>query len=348
MTSIKIAKQTDCKMWDNFLSSQKHAWPYHLYGWGNAIFQTYKHKPYYLIAEDNNKITGVLPLIHFKFPCLVNNLIALPYCDVGNYIGNNDVTFKELLNKALEIGEELKVKEIELRGSIQCNAHKDFSLSKGKINKVRMFLNLPDSSDALLASFKSKLRSQIRKSKKNGISFRWGGEADIDSFYTVFSENMRDLGSPVHARAWFHSILSNLHENARIGIVELEKQVVGGCIILMLNDKVSIPWASTLRKYNNLAPNMQLYWNVLKFSCDNGYRIIDFGRSTVGEGTYKFKAQWGAAAEPLEWYTIINKENEENYNNDTKYRYFFERCWSNLPVKFTNYLGPKIRRNISL
>jgi FemAB-related protein (PEP-CTERM system-associated) len=275
-------------------------------------------------------------------------MIALPYCDVGNCICNDEHTVNELIKKAFEIGVKLNVDKLELRGSMQPDILNEVSISIDETNKARMILNLPDSSAALLASYKSKLRSQIRKSEKNGITFRWGRLSDIDEFYSVFSENMRDLGSPVHAKAWFYSILTNLSDNARLGIVELEKQVIGGCIIMMINDKVSIPWASTLRKYNKLAPNMQLYWNVLKYSCDNGYKIFDFGRSTIGEGTYNFKAQWGAKPVPLEWYTILTKGQEKSKKIESRYRLYFEQCWSNLPVTITNYLGPKIRRNISL
>ncbi|MEZ5583585.1 MAG: GNAT family N-acetyltransferase [Candidatus Competibacteraceae bacterium] len=65
---------------------------------------------------------------------------------------------------------------------------------------------------------------------------------------------------------------------------------------------MEIPWASSLRKYNSLSPNMLLYWSVLEFACKKGYRIFDFGRSTPGEGTYRFKEQWGAKPVQLYWH----------------------------------------------
>jgi hypothetical protein len=66
--------------------------------------------------------------------------------------------------------------------------------------KVRMILSLPDSSDALMKSFKSKLRSQIRRPVKDGLYSRIGSGELLDDFYFVFAKNMRDLGSPVHSR----------------------------------------------------------------------------------------------------------------------------------------------------
>ena len=39
---------------------------------------------------------------------------------------------------------------------------------------------------------------------------------------------------------------------------------------------------------------MLIYWNILKYACENGYRIFDFGRCTPEENTFRFKKQWGA------------------------------------------------------
>jgi len=42
---------------------------------------------------------------------------------------------------------------------------------------------------------------------------------------------------------------------------------------------------------------MLLYLRILEFACDNGYRVFDFGRSTKGEGTYKFQGAVGRRTE---------------------------------------------------
>ena len=74
-------------------------------------------------------------------------------------------------------------------------------------HKVRMVMELPESSDELMNSFKSKLRSQIRKPIKEGVETRIGQTELLDDFYHVFAINMKDLGSPVHSKRLFHNIL---------------------------------------------------------------------------------------------------------------------------------------------
>ena len=209
-----------------------------------------------------------------------------------------------------------------------------------------MLLNLPDSSEELWTGFKSKLRSQVRKAEKNGLTF--SSTANLDDFYAVFGENMRDLGSPVHSRKWIDAVLHYYGEKARLGLVYLNDKAVGAGIILTAGQKVSIPWASTLRQYNRLGPNMLLYWNFLKFAADNGFSSFDFGRSTPDEGTYRFKSQWGAKPVALERHIIYLDGTLPAQKETSKNRERIEHIWQKLPLGLANFTGPILRKYISL
>ncbi len=350
MITVTFAKKSDQKRWDTYVSSHADAWPYHLYAWKNAIEKAYAHKAYYLIAEENQKIVGVLPLIHLQFPGLVNELTALPYCDVGNCLYDEEKAYDLILTVAVKLGEKLAVDKIHLRGGQVGSDRNHLNLVNEANDKVRMFLDLPKSADILLASFKSKLRSQIRKAEKNGVHFQWGNIENINEYYSVFSGNMRDLGSPVHSRRLFKAILENYGDAARLGLVIVKGKCIGGLIILTMASKVSIPWASTLRKYNRLAPNMLLYWNFLKYSCDSGFNHFDFGRSSNNEGTYRFKYQWGARPTALDWYSVYLKDPGlyKNTSQSSSLRETFEKMWQKMPLPAANFLGPLIRKHISL
>jgi len=122
---------------------------------------------------------------------------------------------------------------------------------------------------------------------------------------------------------------------------------IGGGIILCSRDMVTIPWASTIKEYNSLSPNMLLYWEFLKYASDQGYAFFDFGRSTPGEGTFKFKQQWGAEPVPLHWYRI-NADKDETEGSAGLLRLYAERVWSHIPQILTDAVGPMIRRFITL
>ncbi len=347
---ITTAIPADQQEWDSFVLACPGASPYHLFAWSTAIKQAYGHEIHPLMARQNDKLVGVLPLIHLKLVLFLNELVALPFCDVGSCLSANSIVEEKLLVEAIKLGNQLKINNIQLRGQLQSKDNANSSFTQLKSSKVRMMLNLPDSSDALLKEFKSKLRSQVRKAENNGIAFRWVGKEGVDSFYSVFCTNMRDLGSPVHSKKLFQAIMKYFGKNGRIGLAEFEGKCIGAGLILSTNEQTAVPWASTLRQYNHLAPNMLLYWNFLKFAADNGNKVFDFGRSTEDEGTYRFKKQWGAKPVPLSWYAThldIQAHYEENKTNPTR-REKVAEIWKKIPLPIANFLGPQLRKYINL
>ena len=120
-------------------------------------------------------------------------------------------------------------------------------------------------------------------------------------------------------------------------------------IILTSGRKVCVPWASSLREYNPVAPNMLLYYHFLTWATENRCIEFDFGRSTPGEGTYRFKEQWGAEPHPLHWYRqIMNGVRVVEIVSDLNKRDKIANLWSRLPLWAVTLIGPKIRKYISL
>jgi FemAB-related protein (PEP-CTERM system-associated) len=348
--NIRLADNNDKDRWDDFVKSHPHASPYHLYAWKMAVEEAYNHRACYFIAENNNKVTGVLPLIYLKPPLITGQLVSLPYCDIGDMLATQENTKERLISEAISLAKKTKAKYIEIRGQINPPSFGDPGLPVSvQAHKVRMILEVPPSSETLWNNFRSKLRSQVRKTEKNGLRFVWGEHKDVDSFYVVFSRNMRDLGSPVHSKRWFKAILLYYGSNARMGLVYYSKQLIGAGIILCINNSISVPWASTLQEYNRLSPNMLLYWEFIKYASDNGFVKFDFGRSTPNEGTYKFKEQWGAQPVPLYWNYINICRNDIKFNApDIAGRNTVARIWQKLPLGIANRIGPVIRKHISL
>lgn len=347
---IRLASIDDRRQWDEYITLHPDASPYHLFAWKTAVEDAYKHKGYYLMAEEDLRLQGVLPLIFMKPPLRPGQLVSLPFCDLGGVLSSCDEASDKLIKEAILLARKLKAKLIELRSQKPMLSYqlKDLSVST-QSHKVSMLLELTSSSDQLMDNFKSKLRSQIRKSEKNGLQFMWGGLEELDDFYLIFCRNMSELGSPVHSKEWFKCIMQHYGDSVRLGLVYYESKPIGGGIILSKRNKVCVSWASTLRNYNKLSPNMLLYWNFLKHSADNGYTCFDFGRSTPDEGTYKFKLQWGAKPEPLFWDNIsVNGKEKKSDTKTSAKREIAEQLWQKLPLTLANYIGPSIRKHISL
>jgi FemAB-related protein (PEP-CTERM system-associated) len=272
----------------------------------------------------------------------------MPFLNYGGVLADDEETERALFDEAVKIGHELKVKNIELRHLKPISWLNPIN-SVTRTHKVRMVLTLPGSSGELLKSFKAKLRSQISRPQKEGMRVVVGEAELLGSFYDVFSKNMRDLGSPVHSKKLFKQISDEFPQNVRIGIVNDQGIPVAAGLIFSFRDTIEIPWASSLKEYNRLSPNMLLYWSLMEYACDNGFKYFDFGRSTPYEGTYKFKDQWGARPATLYWHNIIFDGHRVNNEDSEKTK--FEKAiqyWKKLPLPISNMIGPFVRKNITL
>ncbi len=363
---IRLYHPSDREKWDSYVYGHPSSTHCHLSGWKSVVENAYGHRGYYYFVEEDSEIKGIVPIFHLKSLLFGNRLVSMPFLNYGGILANNEETEIALLSEAIELGKKLRVNRTELRhikpiaslnptDPIHPNDSTNPSNPMNMLNcttrthKVRMFLNLPDTKEDLLRSYKSKLRSQISRPQKEGMTAIIGGSEQLDPFYKVFSINMRDLGSPVHSKKLFKEICREFSQNVRIGIVKYQNDPVAAALIICFRDTVEIPWASSLKEYNKLSPNMLLYWSLIEYACDSGFKYFDFGRSTPGEGTYKFKEQWGAKPSPMYWDNIvlgghqINKDDSEKSKFDTAIKY-----WKKLPVPISNMVGPIIRKHISL
>jgi len=356
---IRQLQDTEDKYWDEYVLNHPEGLPYHLSAWKNAVKRAYGFNSYYLVAAEkqgDRKIIGVFPLIYHKILFVKTEFISLPFCDAGGLLADSEDIERELIEKAFSIAEKKQIQNFTVRSTKSLSGVDSNNTLNN--NKVRMILNLPKSPEELMASFKSKLRSQVKKTSRDGLTANVGSLELLDDFYSIFSENMRDLGSPVHSRKWFEYILKEYDEYARLIVVCLEDNTpAAGGILLLHPNQISVPWASSLRKFNRFNPNMLLYWTFLKLSIEVGSPQFDFGRSTPGEGTYRFKKQWGSNDSSLHWAeynkfaisTIdLSLNNLKDYGSNGFGRKISETILQKLPVSIATAFGSIVRKYITL
>jgi FemAB-related protein (PEP-CTERM system-associated) len=215
-------------------------------------------------------------------------------------------------------------------------------------DKVSLVLPLPADPHCLWQQLGAKVRNQVRKAERSGLTVESGGAEKLNDFYDIFAVNMRDLGSPVHARGFFQAIFEVWADQARVFVVRKDRQPIGGLIALAFKHSLVVPWASSLRQYFSLCPNMLLYWETLRAACTEGFRHFDFGRSSRHVSTYRFKRQWGAVEEPLYWYTIpLAPNHSRRFSSVDKNSASYAQLWQHLPLGITRWLGPHIRKYLT-
>jgi len=326
----------------SFVSTFPGASNYHQIGWKSVIEDSFGHHTRYLMALNGEEVVGVCPLVIVDSFLFGKYMVSQPFVNYGGICALNDDARQILLNKAIEIAKLEGAKHIKLRATTEL----EFGLP-AKTGKVSMLLDLPADPEQLWKGFKPKLRSQIRRPQKEGMETVIGGMEELDGFYEVFSENMRDLGTPVYSKSFFRNILHTFNDSSAICSVSYKKKPVAAAFLTGYKGILEIPWASSLRDYNRMSPNMLLYWKVLEYACNNGYQKFDFGRSTPDSGTFHFKKQWGAAPVQHHWYYWLPEGEVLPELNPQNPKYALAiNAWRKLPLWFTRMLGPYIVKGL--
>jgi serine/alanine adding enzyme len=346
---LNVEVQTAPELWNAYLKKVKLDHFAHCWEWREIIEGTFKHKPYYLAAFQGDEIEGILPLFFVKSPLFGNSLISVPYLNSGGIVASSEIAFSSLVAKADELKTSLKVSYVEFRGR---HAEKGYVSPKGfplpvRTHKVAMRMGLPNSGEELMASFDKKLRAQVKRPEKAGVTAQTtsGASANISDFYKVFSKNMRDLGTPVYPRKFFELIFEQF-ETARCIVCYLDKTPIAAGVTIGFQDSVEIPCASSLREHNATSANMLLYRTAMEEGIKSGYKFFDFGRSSPDSGTFKFKEQWGALPQTLHWYYLANPTDVPDVNPKSPKFSLFVGAWKMLPLPVANTLGPFLTRGL--
>jgi serine/alanine adding enzyme len=341
---VKIVRsQSVEKSWDRFVERHAAATVGHLSAWGRIAQQAYGAEPIYLTAEDAGEPVGVLPLVLTESRLFGRRLTSMPFLDYGGVLAEpGRGVERALVEAALAVARERRAQTLGLR-----QFQREPLPYPVSDDRVTMLLPLTGE-EQVWKALPSERRNRVRKGEKNGLVATWCAADALDEFYGVFAVNMRDLGSPVHSRAFFRAMVEELPGTARVLIVrDRDGRAVGAAVCLFFRDAIMVPWVSSLREAFSLCPNFVLYWEVIRHGCRTGYRLLDLGRSFKNAGTFEFKRQWGAVPHTLPWIFLDAVPGAApSVDRDTSRFDVLIRAWKRLPVPVANAIGPWIRGQV--
>ncbi|HEX6750647.1 MAG TPA: FemAB family XrtA/PEP-CTERM system-associated protein [Longimicrobium sp.] len=340
-STLRVAATDDAARWDAFVRGGEGATLCHRAAWRAVMADVLGHETLLWAAEDEEgEWRGVLPLVRVRSRLTGHHLVSMPFLNDGGPLGDEKARAL-LATHALEEAKRSGAKVLELR----LRADLPFPAATAPPRKVGSYLALPGTAEELWEKgFRAKLRSQIKRPQKEGMEFRCG-HGELDAFYAVFARNMRDLGTPVLPRPWFAAIARHFGGETVFAAVYRGAEPVAGACCLLSGGEMEITWASSLREHNAAAPNMLLYWGLMREAIARGQRVFSFGRCTPGGPTHRFKQQWGGTEAVLPWITWSPGGDAGTPSADGAAYRLAVSAWRRLPMAVANRLGPALSRH---
>jgi FemAB-related protein (PEP-CTERM system-associated) len=311
--------------------------------WLRILSDSLGHVPFCLEVVQDNETQGFFPLAYVQSALFGRFLVSLPYVNYGGPVADDNSVERQLIDSAIGLAEQLDVRYLEIRHETAVDHP---SLIRRTDHKVHMRRDLPASVGQLWDLLSAKVRNQVRKGQKNGLTVSWGKDELLREFYSVFSQNMRDLGTPVYSRSLFRNLLRRFPDRAELCVVRAGTLPVSAALLLHGWGVTEVPSASSLRSHNHTCANMLMYWHLLERAVERGQSVFDFGRCTPQGNTYRFKKQWGASPEAAVWQYHVLKGNHLEMRPDNPRFARFVHVWQRMPVWLTRMIGPLVVRGI--
>jgi len=344
MLRIKHLDQADAataSRWDMFVDHCSEATFFHRSAWQKIITDVFRHHAYFLYAEDEIGVRGILPLAHVKSRLFGNALVALPFAVYGGIAAVDGEAVAVLENAARELASSLGVDHLEFRNVAP--RHPEWPTQDLYVTFRKPIL--PELEDNMLA-IPRKQRAMVRKGIKNELISMV--DRNTDRFFALYADNVHRHGTPAMPKKYFDTLLQVFGEDCEILTVSApDGRPLSSVLSFYFRDEILPYYAGDDESARHLAANDFKYWELMRRACERGIKVFDYGRSKRGTGSFAFKKNWGFEPQSLHYEYCLYKSDTipQNNPNNPKYR-FFIAAWRRMPISVANRLGPYIVRNL--
>ncbi|HEX4693935.1 FemAB family XrtA/PEP-CTERM system-associated protein [Sphingomonas sp.] len=330
---------------DDYVRAHPRATPFHLTGWNVAVARACGQTAHCLIAQAaDGEIAGVLPLTEIRSPLFGKALVSTGFAVDGGILTRRESIAEELAAAAWSLAEKIGCPSLELRGGP--------APGEGWIVDDTTYLgfarDLAGDDDAELLAIPRKQRAEVRKSLDADLQIAIGNwPNDLAMHYEVFSQSVRNLGTPVFPAKLFREVAKELGDHADIVTVTHRGTPHASVFSLYLNGIVYPFWGGGTREARALKANDRLYYELMCHARRRACTRYDFGRSKAGTGVAAFKKNWGFEGVPLRYAKRVADGAAPRETNPMSPKYRLQvALWKKLPLWLANAVGPVIAKGL--
>ena len=341
----------DCAAITRFLDAHPQATPFHQPEWLRAVEQSTGSRARVLVADqpgsagagarNASAITAILPLSEIHSPIFGRMLAATGFAVGGGQLGED----AGLIPAAEALAVRLSCPTIELRGGPLPEGH---GWRKSLHSHWGFAGPLEADDERQLLAIPRKQRAEVRKGLAEDLEVVVGrSDRDRDEHYAMYSESLRNLGTPVFPRPMFDAMLDEFGDTADILTVRHRHRPVASVLSLYWRGTVMPYWGGGTRAARKLRANDRMYFELMRHARARGCNRFDFGRSKTGSGAWHFKRNWGFTPEPLAYATWTAPGSPQRDADPTSSKLAWQiAVWRRLPLPVANTIGPWISRGL--
>jgi len=298
----------DDPRWTAFVATCPDAQPFHHPAWADLLADVYGYRAFAIAVEDAaGEIAAGLPMIEVAGVGGRRRWIALPFTDsCAPLVRRRDLDLAGALDEArCRAG----VTRLEVRADTAWPGA--WQAAQASTHRLRLD---PDPEVVFERFHRSQVQRGIRRAEHGGVVVRRGSSTEdvAGTFYDLHVQTRRRQGVPVQPRAYFRRLAAVLERGLGFALLAYAGATpVAGAVFLAWNGTVVYKYGASDPAYWRLRPNHLIFWHAIRWACESGYRILDFGRTDASNsGLRAFKQSWGAEEQPLVYVALGNRTSD--------------------------------------
>jgi CelD/BcsL family acetyltransferase involved in cellulose biosynthesis len=291
--------------WCEFVSTQENATIFHHPAWANLLAECYGYRPFVLASLDEaGRVDSGIPLMDVRSMLTGHRWISLPFSDYCAPLCSSPSVLESLVEYLCDQQEKKAVPRIEIRSFIPDRPgvyHDD--------RYVLHTLKLLKDPEAVMKTFdRTRVRQPLKQVAQRGVEIRRATDtSDISTFYGMLVATRRRHGAPVQPRRFFDLFWDRIIGND-LGFLLLaykDDEPVGGTVFAHYRGTLTAKYNASAPEHWHLRTNNSLTWAAIKWGCEHGFSLFDFGRTEASNRSLRdFKKGWGTIEEPLVYSSI--------------------------------------------
>lgn len=278
-----------------------------------------------------------------RSPLTGRRLVALPFSDHCPLLATDETSANSLIEQAIHLAQEERVKYLELRTGINDVLAKRPDLVGGDLYVSWLKPVTADTHDVWL-SIERSVREKIKKAQRLGVRVRIAQRREeVEHYYRLhLLTRSKKHGMPAQPRSYFYALWDTFAAGGtmQLWLAEHQGMIVASSISFTSGTTVRCAYNSSDESFLHLAPNHLLLWTTITWACTHGYQMLDIGRTACdNQGLMDFKRRWGTIKEPLPYYYYPLMTGLAATSERSRKYHLMTSCWKRLPLQMAGPLG---------
>ncbi len=293
------------RRWLDLIATHPSATIFHHPAWIGVLEQCYGFAATVVgLAGADGLLAGGIPVMEVHRALRGPRLIALPFSDHCAPVLADDALMPELLAALAAYRRERQANRLEVRWPFEEQA----GVYRGESLYLHQTRLSADPGDLFERFHRTRVQQPIRAARRHGVVVRRAESIeDLRTFYRMHLRTRARLGTPVQPFRFFRLLWEHLIATGmgHILIAERDERAMAAALFLGWNGVLTYKFSASHRADWPYAPNHALLWEAIRWGCEHGFRLFDWGRTELHhEGLRQFKRGWDAG-EVLSASTIL-------------------------------------------